>query len=93
MFKPVRNIHTTLTFLGPCIITYSYRTTNKIHLFLKLFVLVKRSTCSGRSFHPSSEAQNCTHGNRHACCRVCSFELLMMDGKTSETCKAFYKNK
>jgi len=26
------------------------------------------------------------------CCCICSFELLMMDGKT-ETCRAFYKNK
>jgi len=31
--------------------------TNKMHLFLKLFILVKRSTCSGRSFRPSSGAQ------------------------------------
>ena len=38
----------------------SYSTTNKMHLFLKLFNLVKRSTCFGRSFHPSSWAQNCT---------------------------------
>ena len=55
----------------------SYSTTNKMHLFLKLFILVKRSTCFGWSFHPSSGAQNCTYGNRH----MCSFELLMMDGK------------
>ena len=42
-----------------------YSTTNKIHLFLKLFILVKRSTCFGRSLRPSSGAQNCTYGNRH----------------------------
>jgi len=72
----------------------SYSTTNKMHLFLKLFILVKRSTCFGRSFRPSSGAQNCIYGNRHmsnsccsscltyACCRICSFELLMMDGRT-----------
>jgi hypothetical protein len=24
---------------------------------------------------------------------MCSLELLMMDGKTSETCRGFYKNK
>jgi len=42
----------------------SYSTTNKMHLFLKLFILVKRPTCFGRSFRPSSGAQNCTYGNR-----------------------------
>ena len=84
----------------------SYSTTNKMHLFLKLFILVKLYTCFGRSFRPSSGAQNCTYGNRHmsnsccylllagtlaagksscltyGCCRMSSFELLMMDGKT-----------
>jgi len=29
-----------------------------MHVFLKLFILVKRSTCSGRSFRPPSGAQN-----------------------------------
>ena len=59
-------------------ILYSYSTTNKMHLFLKLFILVKRSTCFARSFLPSSGAQNCTY----AFCLMCSFELLMMGGKT-----------
>jgi len=48
----------------------SYRTTNKMHLFLKLFILVKRSTCFWRSFR-SSGAQNWTYGNRrmsNSCC-------------------------
>ena len=57
-----------LTFIGPCNVIYSY---GKVHLFLKLFILVKRSTCFGRSFHPLSGAQNCTYGNRHmsnSCC-------------------------
>jgi len=49
-----------------------------MHLFLKLFILVISSTCFGRSFRPSSGAQNCTY----ACCRRCSLELLMTDGKT-----------
>ena len=31
--------------------------------YLKLFTLVKRSTCFGRSFHPSSGAQNCVYSN------------------------------
>ena len=82
-------------FIGLCIVMYSYSTTNKMHLFLKLFILVKRFTCFRRSFRPSSGAQNCTHGDRqfhfvpaisscltYACRRVCSFELLMTDGKT-----------
>jgi len=79
---------------------YSYSTTNKMHLFLKLFILVKRSACFGRSFPSLSVAQNCTYSNRHmsnSCCylllyRMCSFELLMMGGKT-EICRVFYKNK
>ena len=37
-------------------VLHSYSTTNKMHLFLKLFILVKRSTCFGRSFCPSSGA-------------------------------------
>jgi len=64
---------TNLTFTGPCIVIYSYSTINKMHLFLKLFILVKLSTCVGRSFRPSSGAQNCTYGNRHMsnnCCYV-----------------------
>ena len=60
--------------------THSYSTTNKMQLFLKLnvFILVKRSTYFGQSFRPSWGAQNCTY----ACCRMCSFELLIMKGKT-----------
>ena len=51
--------------------SFSYSTTNKMHLFLKLFILLKRSTYFGRSLRPSSGAQNCTYGNRHmskSCC-------------------------
>jgi len=48
-----------------------------MHLFLE-YILVKCSTCFGRSFRPTSGAQNCTYGNRH----MCRFELLMMDRKT-----------
>ena len=52
-------------FIGPCIVIYTYSTTNKVHLFLEPFILVKRSTCFGRFFYPSSGSQNCTYGNRH----------------------------
>jgi len=31
--------------------------------YLKLFILVKRSTCFGRPFRPSSGAQNCVYSN------------------------------
>jgi len=55
-----------------------YGKTNKMHLFLKLFICVKHSTSFGQSFRPSSGAQDCTY----AYCYVCSLELLMMDGKT-----------
>ena len=60
-----------LTFIVPCIVVYSYSTTNKIDPFLKLFILVKRSTCFARSLPPSTGAQDCTHSNRHmsnSCC-------------------------
>jgi len=53
------------TIITPCILVYSYSTTKKMHLFLKLFILVKRSTRFGRSFPPSLGAQDCTYSNRH----------------------------
>jgi hypothetical protein len=31
--------------------------------YLKLFILIKRSTCFGQSFRPSSGAQNCVYSN------------------------------
>jgi hypothetical protein len=54
--------------------------TNQMHLFLKLFILVKRSTCFRRSFLllPAAGSSCLTY----ACCCMCSLELLMMDGKT-----------
>jgi hypothetical protein len=48
-----------------------YSTINKTHPFLKLFILVKRSTCFERSFRPSSGTQNCKYSNRrmsNSCC-------------------------
>jgi hypothetical protein len=65
------NTEVKLMFTGLCIVIYSHSATNKMHLFLKLFILVKRSTCFGWSFRPSSGAQNCTYSNRHmsnSCC-------------------------
>jgi hypothetical protein len=96
-----------LTFIGLCIVIYSYRTTNKMHLFLKLFVLVKHSTCFRRSFCPSSGAQDCTY----SCCyllleqqvaaavwhmpvAVCTvMSSWWWTERPSETCRVFYKNK
>ena len=54
-----------LTFIGPCIVMYSYSKTNKMHLFLKLFIPVKHSTCFRRSSRPSSGAPDCTYSNRY----------------------------
>jgi hypothetical protein len=62
-----------VTFISPCVVIYSYSTTKKMHLFLKLFILVKRSTCFKRSFRLSSGAQNCTYGKRrtsNSCCHL-----------------------
>ena len=70
-------IYWDLMFIVPCIVIYPYSTTNNIHLFLKLFILVKHCTCFGRSFRPSSGAQNCTYGNRHmsnSCCLLLAGE-------------------
>ena len=60
--------------------------------FSNYFIHVKCSTCFGRSFRASLGAQNCTcicqtsaassSCLTYACCHMCSFELLMMDGKT-----------
>jgi hypothetical protein len=51
--------------------------------FLKLFILVKRSTCFGRSFHPSSGAQNCTYSNRY---------MSNSCWETGASCWLYYKN-
>jgi hypothetical protein len=45
--------------------------------YLKLLILVKPSTCFGRSFRPSSGAQDCVYSNG-----IRSLERLMMDGRT-----------
>ena len=42
-----------LTFGGPCIVIYSYNTSQQDALFLN-FILVKNSTCFGQTYCPSS---------------------------------------
>jgi len=42
-----------LTFIGPCIVIYSYNKSQPDALFLK-FILVKNSTCFGQTYCPSS---------------------------------------
>jgi hypothetical protein len=49
-----------------------------MHLFLKLFILVKHSTCFGWSFRPSSRAQDCTYSNRYMSNSCCSLLLAGM---------------
>ena len=103
------NFEVALTSIGPCIVIYYFSTTNKMHLFLKLFILVKRSAF-GRSFRPSSGAQNCTYSNKHmsnSCCYLLltastssclTYACAVLSSwwwteRPSETRRAFYKNK
>ena len=51
-YKP-RNEVTYLTFIGPCILIYSYNKSQRDALFLK-FILIKDSTCFGQIYCPSS---------------------------------------
>jgi len=85
MLSQVSTVLLGLTFIGPCIVIHSYSKTNKIHLFLKLFILVKYSTCFGRSFRPSSGAQDCTYINRYTRCdqKVPRLIFLLCCGYTS----------
>ena len=52
---PCTNLYTIpfLTFIGPCIVIYSYNKSQRDALFLK-FILVKISTCFGPIYCPSS---------------------------------------
>jgi hypothetical protein len=65
-----------LMFTGPCIVIYSYSKTNQMHLFLKIFILAKHSTCFRQSFRPSSGAQDCTYSNRHTSNNCCYLPLV-----------------
>jgi len=42
-----------LTFIGPCIVIYSYNKIQQDALFLN-FILVEHSTCFGQTYCPSS---------------------------------------
>jgi hypothetical protein len=59
----------TMTFTSTLI--YSYSKTNQMHEFLKIIILVEHSTCFGRSFCPSSGAQDCAYSNGHMSNRYC----------------------
>jgi len=48
-----RDKNINLTFVGPCIVTYSYNKSQLDALFLN-FILVKNSTCFGQTNCPSS---------------------------------------
>jgi hypothetical protein len=44
-------------------VRYSYSTTNKMHLLSQIIYYCKTLTYFGRSFRPSSGAQNCVYSN------------------------------
>ena len=49
--------------------------------YLKLFILVKRSTCFGRSFRPSAGGQNCVYSNG-----ICQTSAAKLRLKCDDTC-------
>jgi hypothetical protein len=53
-----------------------------MHLRLKLFILVKRSTCFGRSFRPSSGAQNCAERDEVSLCTARSTHAILRHAAT-----------
>jgi len=63
--------------------------------YLKLFILVKRSKRFGRSFRPSSGAQNCVYSNGvcQTAAATCCYRRWCATERPSEKCRAFYKNK
>ena len=46
-------INKNVTFIGPCIVVYSYNKRQRDALFLK-FILIKNSACVGQIYCPSS---------------------------------------
>ena len=77
-------------------VTYSnnsYSANTKMHLSLKLFILLKGSTCFGRPFRPSSGAQDCTYSKRHMSKSCCYLLLSGMRWNVSHiiySCKTHY---
>jgi hypothetical protein len=67
----------------------SYSKTNQMHLFLKLFVLAKHSTCFGRFFRPSSLVQDCTYSSRHMSNRYCYLLLAGTLAAGSSICLTY----
>jgi len=57
--------------------------------YLKLFILVKCTTCLGRSFWPSSGAQNCIYSNGIMSNGCCYLLLLGMRWSSCETLCVF----
>jgi len=90
-FWEIHKWEISLTFIGPCIANIFAEYNQQDATFHNLFISVRRCTCFRRFFRPSSGAQNCTYSVRYlsdqycyltntwSC--MCSFELLMMDGK------------
>ena len=93
-----------LIFINPCIVIYSYSTTNKMHLLSQIIYSCKTFYMFQTVFPSTIRSSKLRIQQRYmsnSCCYLLlsltaagssSFELLMMDGMT-ETCTAFYKNK
>ena len=60
--------------------------------YLKLFILVKRCTCFGRSFRPSSGAQNCVYSNGicQTAAATCCYSTRSLLSQIIYSCKTFY---
>jgi len=79
-------------FIGPCIVIYSYSTTNKMHLLSQIIYFCK-TLYMFRSFRPSSGAQDCTYSNRHTSNSCCYLLLSAMRWTVSQiiySCKTLY---
>jgi hypothetical protein len=81
-----------LTFIGPCIVMYSYNKSQRDAVFLN-FILAKNSTCFGRTYYPSSGvlilySQQLVFGILITL-TVCWWWTVSL----SETCRVIYQNK
>ena len=86
-----------LTFIGPCIANILAEYNQQDTKFHNFFISVRLSARFGRVFLPSSGLQNCTYILRYLSDQYLTlyvnFELLMMDEKPPETCRASYRYK